>query len=240
MSRRRRIGRFLLGSIIIAGLVTGCTSMPSRPTQSPTATDAAPSPTPPSADPLSTVTTLLARPEALELHDASDLVVQSFDYRSDVAEALAVLTAVFGEAPEDTEYPGDSHNAPSTAHRWGAFELWEARYVDNWEGLGEPRTFYMPSFRTRFTGAESGGITLATLGGFQAGDPWSELSAAPDLQTNPSGCSGPYLDYIELSQTDADGNDYVQKVSVDFRPTDDEASIAEVRAPVQVYEEGCA
>ncbi|KQW04036.1 hypothetical protein ASC66_16385 [Leifsonia sp. Root4] len=246
MSRRQRVGQLLLGSFIIAGLITGCTASQPGATQAPTSSDAVPVPSPspsetaPSADPLSTVTALVARPEALELQDESGAVVQAFDYRSDVTEALGVLTAVLGEPPIDTDYPGGSHDAPSTAHRWGAFELWEARYVDNWEGLGEPRTFYMPSFRTRFTGAESAGITLTTLEQISAGSSWSELSATPELQTNPSGCSGPYLDYVEYQETDADGNTYVQKVSVDFRPTDDGATVGEVRAPVPVYEEGCA
>ncbi len=244
MSRRQRLGQLLLGSIVIAALVTGCSASPTEPTHAPSSTDAAPTPsaseTAPAVDPLSTVTTLVARPEALELHDASGVVVQSLGYLSDSESALAALTGVFGEAPIDTDYPGGSHDAPSTAHRWGAFELWEARYVDNWEGLGTPPSFYRPSFRVRFTDAESTGIALATLNGPHAGYAWSELSASAGLQTNPSGCSGPYLDYVEFPETDADGVEYVQKVAVDFRPTDDGASIGEVRAPVPVYEEGCA
>lgn len=244
MSRRRRIGRLLLGSILVAGLVTGCTASPPEPTQTPTSTSAAPAPsvseTPPSVDPLSAVTTVLARPEALELQDASGVVVESLGYLSESETALAVLTDVFGEAPVDTEYPGGSHDAPSTAHRWGAFELWEARYVDKWEGLGTPASFYRPSFRVRFTGAESAGITLATVDGVGAGSAWSELDSFPELQTNPSGCSGPYLDFVEFPETWPDGTEHVRKVAVEFQPSEDGASIGMVRAPVPVYEDGCA
>lgn len=246
MFGRRMRGGLLIGSLAATIMLTGCaaSAAPAAEQTSPPPTSAAPTPTAtaqePSPDPLSTVSTIVIRPEAVELRDASGGVVHSLDYLADATEALAVLTTVFGEAPADTDSPGNSHSPPSTVHRWGAFELWEVQYVDNWEGFGAPRTLYWPSYRVMFTGAESHSIALATTEGRQTGDSWTDLIAAPNLQTNPSGCSGPYTDFVEYPVTGADGTEYLYKISVDYRPTGDGQSIASIGAPMFVAEDGCA
>lgn len=98
----------------------------------------------------------------------------------------------------------------------------------------------MPSFRVRLTATDAAGVTLATAEGLQSGDPWSELLATPDLLTNPSGCTGPYFDFVELPLTNADGGAYLEKAVVEFRPSSDEASVAQIGAPVLANETGCA
>ncbi|RXZ46483.1 hypothetical protein ESP57_16420 [Agromyces fucosus] len=163
------------------------------------------------------------------------------DYLGDVDAAIATIERVLGEAPVDEEFPGGSHNSPSTAHRWGAFELWERRYVDNWsEFASRERTLYRPSFSVVFTGPEVAGVALTTEDGIVAGTSWTDLQAMPGLQLNPSGCSGPYLDYTAYDESWPDGTVHEQRYGVDFIANDDASAILRVRAPLAIHEEGCA
>lgn len=197
-----------------------------------------PKPTPEPVDPLTTVTSLVATPESLELRDDSGAIVTSLDYRSDAAPAIATLETVFGTAPVSEEHPGGSNDhAPSTAHRWGGFELWEQRYVGRWEGLGTPPSLYRPGFRVAFATADSGEIGLLTEEGHQVGSSWADLLAEPELRANPSGCSGPYLDFIEVTIQWSVGTQHL-RVAVELQPSDDETVVSSVRAPVAV--DGCA
>ncbi|MFE6257270.1 hypothetical protein [Agromyces sp. NPDC057865] len=154
-----------------------------RPTASPT-----PSAEP--VDPLTTVTVLVARPDALELRDATGTVVATLGYLSAPSEAVAALTTVFGVAPVDQPVEGGNHLPPRTWHP-------------------------------------------------DVGAGWEELVAIPELRQNPSGCSEPYLEYVEESRAAVGGPGTV-KISVEFRPSEDSATIASVDAPVPVYENGCA
>jgi hypothetical protein len=98
---------------------------------------------------LSTVTSFIATPESLELRDGSGAVVTRLDYRSDAAPAIATLETVLGAAPVSEEYQGSNEHAPSTAHRWGGFELWEQHY-DGWEdAVMPPPTVRLPAYRPR-------------------------------------------------------------------------------------------
>jgi hypothetical protein len=229
------------------GVVSEATPTPTptptpRPTHGYAVETAEPTPTPAPApvDPLSTVTTLVATPEALELRDGSGGLVTRLDYLSDAAAAIATLETVFGAAPASEEYRGSNHHAPSTAHRWGSFELWEQRYVDRWEGLGTPPSFHLPAFRVAFTAAASGHLDLTTSGGHHVGDAWIDLLAEPNLRTNPSGCSGPYIDFVEIAFTRDDGVEYGQKFAVEFQPSEDETTLDRAAAPVAIFEDGCA
>lgn len=230
----------LAALLALSGCVGGSPAPATDVVQTPTA---APTPTPApieQVDPLTTVTTLVATPEALQLRDGSGAVVASLDYLSDAAPAIATLQTVFGTAPVSEEYQGSNHHAPSTAHRWGGFELWEQRYVERWEGLGTPASLFRPGFRVEFTAADSEDVDLVTDDGHHVGDSWAELLAEPELRTNPTGCSGPYLDFMEVSVVWSDGTEHVNKVGVDFLPSDDESVVSAVRAPMAIHEDGCA
>lgn len=229
------------------GVVSQATPTPTptptpRPTPGYTVETAEPTPTPAPApvDPLSTVTTLVATPEALELRDGSGGLITRLDYLSDAAAAIATLEAVFGTAPSSEEYRGSGHFPPSTAHRWGGFELREQRYVDRWEGRGTPPSLHKPTFRVTFESDTWGGVELVASHGHQVGDPWADLLDEPDLRTVPSGCSGPYIDFVEVMFTREDGVEYSQKFAVAFEPSEDQAALRSVEAPIAVYEDGCA
>ncbi|HEU0180636.1 MAG TPA: hypothetical protein VFR16_00500, partial [Agromyces mariniharenae] len=167
--------------------------------------------------------------------------VTSLDYLTPAGPAIETLTAVFGAAPESEDHQGNGHFPPNTAHRWGGFELWENRYVDRWaEFADKTRTLYQPSFRVAFRDSESSGVALTTFDGIGVGYSWSDLEAMPDLQVNPSGCSGPYLDYIEREESWPDGTVHVQRFGVDFTNADDPDAITGVGAPMPIHEDGCA
>lgn len=226
------------------GVVSQATPTPTptptpRPTPGYTVETAEPTPAPAPVDPLSTVTTLVATPEALELRDGSGGLVTRLDYLSDAAAAIATLEAVFGTAPVSEEYRGSGHFPPSTAHRWGGFEFWEQRYIDRWEGRGTPPSFHLPAFRVAFTAAASGHLDLTTASRHHVGDVWSDLMADTDVDPDSSACWGPYADFIDVPITRSDGSEHVARFAVDFLPSPDESSVARVRAPIAV-EDGCA
>lgn len=227
--------------VLATTLLAGCSAAPEPPSPS-TLPSESPNSTPtPTAEPIDTVVAFVARPEALELRDASGEVVVELGYLGDVDSAIATIEEALEAAPVDEEYPGSGHFSPSTAHRWGAFELWERRYVDNWADFAtQERTLYMPSFGIVFTGSEVAGVALTTEQGVVAGSSWTDLEAMPGLQENPSGCSGPYLDFTSRDVTWPDGTVHEERHGVDFTANGDGSAIERVRAPLQVNEEGCA
>ncbi|MEF3404295.1 hypothetical protein [Agromyces sp. CCNWLW203] len=227
--------------LVTACLLAGCSAAPEPPASS-TVASKTPSATPTATvDPIDTVVALVARPEALELRDASGEVVVELDYLGDVDAAIAAIERVLDEAPVDEEFRGSNHFPPSTAHRWGGFELWERRYVDRWADFEtRERTLGMPSFSVQFTGPEAVGVALLTEEGVVAGASWAELEATPGLQSNPSGCSGPYLDYVTFDETWPDGTVHEARYGVDFTASADESIVERVRAPLRVNQEGCA
>ncbi|WP_395243583.1 hypothetical protein ACGGZK_15840 [Agromyces sp. MMS24-K17] len=227
----------------------GCVGTPPAPRPAREASAPLPHPTtetpaPEPQDPLTTVTSLVVRPEALELRDATGAVVASLDYLASAGPAIETMTTVFGTPPVDEEFDGSSHFPPSTAHRWDGFELWENRFVDRWaEFADDPRSLYSPSTFVVFTAPASAGIELTTVQGIEAGTPWTELEAVPGLQVNPSGCSGPYLDDIEREETWSDGTIHMKRFGVDFLDRSDWQSpitVTDVRAPTPIHEDGCA
>ena len=244
MIDRARGGTPFAAAVLLFSLavsLTGCVGgSPAGPTPKSAATEA-PSPEPDAApipaDPLESVTSIVARPEALELRDDAGVVVQEFDYLGDPDAAVGALTEVLGADPVAEERPGDGHYPPSTAHRWEGLALWEQRHEGRWAEV--EHSILRPRFMVEFTGPSALGIDLTTVQGVHAGEPWADLLAEPGLATNPSGCSGPYLDFVEVDGVNADGTPFTVRVSVDFRPTADESVVARVGAPVPASD-GCA
>ena len=243
MTRTLRVGALAAAALSLVLALSGCFGPTPTPTPTPDAASPRPTPTatPPAepVDPLTTVTSIVARPEAVELRDATGAVVVALDYLSPPADAVATLTTVFGREPVDESYDGSSHFPPSTAHRWDGFELWEQRYVGRWEGVVPELSLDRPAFMVLFNAASAGELELSTVDGRHAGESWDDLMAVQGLRLNPSDCSGPYLDYIEQDDVNADGEPYVGTVSVEFRRDQDSTSIASIAAPIGVSP-GCA
>lgn len=235
----------VIATFAVLFLLTGCASGdPTTPSPSPTASApasaATPTPTPAEAEPggsADAVIAIVARPESLELRGAGGAVVEELDYLGDPHAAVSAIAAALGAAPVDEAHPGDSHYPPSTAHRWEGLTLWEQRHEGRWEEV--EHSILRPRFLVEFTGPTALDVELTTEQGVHAGSPWGALLAEPGLQTNPSGCSGPYLDFVQVDGANADGTGYTVKVTVDFRPTGDESGIARIGAPVPAFD-SCA
>lgn len=242
MNTLRRTAALVAGALALAFSLTGCLGGGAVATSTPEATPAPtaePTPTAEPVDALTNVVALVARPEGLELRADDGTIVTTLDYLASPADAMAALTSVFGEPPVDEEFDGSNHYPPSTAHRWDAFELWEQRYVDRWEGVVDV-SLARPNFMVLFTGPEALGVDLATSDGRHVGDPWSDLLDTQGIMTNPTECSGPYLEFVEVHGETPDGTPSVLKISVEFRASDDESDVARIGAPVPVFEDGCA
>lgn len=221
--------------------MSGCIAGPtaSTPTAGPaSAPSTSASPTAEPADPLTTVTAIVARPDVLELRDAGGAVVASLDYLSSTADALGALRTLFREGPADEEFDGSSHFPPSTVHRWDGFELWEQRYVDGWED--SERSLARPEFTVRFVGVEALGIELASSDRRHVGDTWAALMTDPTVRTVSSGCSGPYVDFVEVEDIHSHVTGAAMKVSVEFDLNGDGSAVGSISAPMPVFEDGCA
>ncbi|MRX42741.1 hypothetical protein [Agromyces kandeliae] len=239
---RRGLRVAIAGAVLvpIAALLGACTAAPPQATAPPSPTADAATSTPTSSDPGQpdgTISAIVARPEWVELRDATGAVVDEFGYLDDPAEVVSAFSELLGTTPSTEDHEGNSHFPPNTSYRWEGLVLWEQRHVDRWEPVGYSIT--NPRFLIEFTGPSAVGVELTTQQGIQAGDPWSDLLSEPGLVTNPTGCSGPYVDFVELTGVNVDGGAYSIPIAVDFRPTADDARVARVGAPVPATEE-CA
>ncbi|MFD4420416.1 hypothetical protein ACFWN7_02795 [Agromyces sp. NPDC058484] len=142
------------------------------------------------------MTALVARPEALELHDAGGTVVGSLEYAGSVDEALAALTAVLGGPPEEEPYDAGNHNAAGVMHIWDdALKVDEIHYGEGVARLGDA-TVGAPDFRVYFDQVEVRGKELVTRDGVHVGDAFDALGDRidPDLWT----CSGWAVEHVEV------------------------------------------
>lgn len=206
----------------LTGCVPGAPGQESSSATTGTGIDATAEP----VDPLTTVTAIVARSEAIELHDASGSIVDRFEYTDSPAEALTALTVVFGRAPEDTFREAASlHTPPRIEHAWEAFTLDERLYSDDIREKQEASGLTMPDFLVFFTAAEAGGIDLATASGVAPGDDIEALRAL-GVPIDES-CVGPAVDPV-----DARNVEYPQMrvgVALRIRPLD---AATETPAPV--------
>ncbi|WP_022893097.1 hypothetical protein [Agromyces subbeticus] len=227
-----------IGSFVLAAsLLTGCAADPDSTSPSTVPSDPASSTPAAAPEPLDAVTTLVARPLAIELKDANGSVVQSLDYLSDTAAAVAILTTVFGAPPTVEADAGSSNEPPSTIHRWASFELREPKY-DGPIPEAEQGPWY-PDFRVAFTAAASGDVRLETSSGHVAEEPWADFAASADANTNGL-CNERYGEVVVLPRTYSDGTVEDSRSSVEFRASDDGTIIARVEAPRVMHRDGCA
>lgn len=222
----------------VVGL-SGCAADP-VPTPSVSATPSteasAPAPTP-TQDPLATVTELLIRPQTLELRNSQGDVVQTLDYMSSPADAIVVLSEVFGGLPSDEAYEGGNHAPGGINHSWDGFVLNERHYDDDrraeQESLsGDGLDYVWPRFAVYFDAPTARDIVLTTMAGVQAGDSWQEVAAvevtAPDGWT----CVGTPIDLLEVESS-------TRTTSVVATPSDDSSVIKWLGAPEPITD-GCA
>jgi hypothetical protein len=149
-------------------LLTGCTlDVNPNPTVTPPPSSAAtpsPSPTAEPVDPLTSVTTILVRPEHLELRDAADMLVSTLSYDAEVATFIGTLSTVFAAEPGRTESSGGMEVPPTSEYWWDGVRVWDDH--DGAEGWGQ----FDMNVRILFTAPVVGdGVAVSTSNGFRAG-----------------------------------------------------------------------
>lgn len=234
-NRVERTVRFLSAAVIAVTLSACASTAPavtSAPeTAAPTAT-ATSTPTP-VADPLDSVTSLVARPTALELRSEDGSVIASLDYMSSPAAAIATLSTVFGAPPVEEPYRGTNHTPPGVYHAWGAFVLGERFYDEERRAEGD-LDYVWPRFAVYFEGPSAQGVDLTSEQGFRAGDDWSSLIGDPVFDADLWTCHGTPVETLEFEQADGD----TRTATVVVRSGDD-GTVGAIGAP-EMIADGCA
>lgn len=195
MTPIRHAGRFAVSvlAVALAASLAGCAAT-GAPPAAPTPTST-PSPTSESVDPLTTVTTIVARGDAVELHDGSGAVVERFEYTDAPTEALEALAVVFDRDPAIEEREAVSfHTPPSVLHSWGALTVDERLYPEDANEKHEASGLAMPDFFVIFDGAEAEGIRLTTVSGEVVGDRFDTIEVSQDPAEGT--CVGPAVDPV--------------------------------------------
>ena len=240
LTRTRRTATLTVGAVALVFALTGClagspAAMPSD--AAPSSSAASPTPIADPVDPLTTVTSLVARPEALELRTDGGTVVTTLDYMSSPLDAVAALTAVFGEPPVDEPYAGTNHAPAGVFHRWDPFVL-DERYYDEDRRQAEGYDWVVwPRFAVYFGGPAADGVILSSASGLRAGDAWSAAEADPGFDTDLWTCTGTSIEAVTTAVPSSwTGGDRVNVVVI---PTDDGAAVKRIRAP-ELEADGCA
>lgn len=118
-------------------------------------------------------------------------------------------------------------------HSWADFVLDERNY-DEEKRQNESLDYVWPRFAVYFDAAESGGVSLASADGQQAGDAWDSVSASPEYRPGLKTCVGTP---IEVSEIPSPSGERVLTVVV--IPTDDNSTVKSVSAP-ETMADGCA
>lgn len=178
-------------------VLSGCISPPPPPRTTPSPPAADPAPTV-AAEPLASVTALVARANRLELHDPAGSVVATVDYMSSAVDAVNVLTTVFGEPPVDEEYDGGNHFPDGVMHRWGGAVLQERFYDEEQRASSDLDNLVWPRIAVIFQAPQAHGIALTTATGITVGA--SHATIAAELDPALWSCVGPAVDVIEIDR----------------------------------------
>lgn len=234
-SRSRRSAGW---AVVIAAVLalTACTSGSQPPPSAiavPTPAATATAVPTPAADPLDSVTSLVARPTALELRAADGTVIASLDYMSSPTAAISTLTTVFGAPPDEEPYRGTNHTPPGIYHVWDGFVLDERFYDEERRAEGD-LDYVWPRFAVYFEGPSAQGIDLTSEQGFRAGDEWSSLIGDPVFDADLWTCNGTPVETLEFEQADGD----TRTATVVVRSGDD-GTVRAIGAP-EMIADGCA
>ncbi|KQZ11215.1 hypothetical protein ASD23_03780 [Agromyces sp. Root1464] len=158
------------------------TPTPSR-TPSPTPVSeydvATATPTPPPIDPLLTVTTIVVRPERLDLADAAGTVVREVSYDDDTAQIVGALTIALGEEPTLEERSADGV-VVSRDYAWPGLIIMDSLR----SGPGHLPMNVMVRFEQPTLGD---GVAVLTVAGFAPGDDLAAYATSVGEPYSPEG-----------------------------------------------------
>lgn len=156
------------GSTTTSG--AGAPESPAPASSTPTATVA--------ADPLTTVTEIVVRPEQLDLLDAGGAVVATLPYDAETADFVGALTTVLAGEPQQADLAGGMERAPWTEYAWAGMVV-EDDHED--QVPTENGAVYGPielNLAVRLTAPVVGdGVIVRTVNGFQPGGDAQALAA---------------------------------------------------------------
>ncbi|WP_157008460.1 hypothetical protein [Agromyces laixinhei] len=180
MTRNRRTAALTAAAVAIllglGGCMGGSPAATSTPGTSPSPAESTPSASETPEDPLAQVTSVVLRPEVLELRAGSELVV-AIPYSGHESELVDALTRVSGVAPV-VEDATPRESPPGTAYTWDAILYYDTAAAAE----DENNPMVMPAWVRVTAPAFSSGVTLTTEQGYQVGD---DVAAAIALG-NPS------------------------------------------------------
>lgn len=136
-------------------------------------------PTPPPVDPLLTVTTIVVRPERLDLADSAGNVVRELSYDDETSQIVDALTIVLGEGPTLEEHSADGV-VVSRNHSWPGLAIMD----DLRSGPGNLPMNVMVRFELPLLGD---GVAVRTTAGFAPGDDLAAYAASVGESYSPEG-----------------------------------------------------
>ena len=167
--------RTIIVSVVAALALSGCTVSPTpAATSSPeTVATQAPTAEPAAVDPLTMVTSIVVRPEYLELRDAAGTIVSTLSYDADTPTFIGTLSTVFAAEPGEAESSGGIETPPNTEYWWGdGVRVWDDH--DGSDGWGTIDLNVRVLFIAPVVGD---GVTVSTITGFVPGGDVEALAA---------------------------------------------------------------
>ena len=168
---KRSVAIATASALALAALLAGCAapsptptadaSRSAKPTGSPTSSEV-----PRAADDQArdTITSIVVRPEMLQLMDKNGAEVETISYDASAEEFVGMFTSLMKAEPAVTENPGGMESSPTTMYTWDGFELADDHERDGGvSDMDVAVTFTKPQLGPR-------AITVATIQGFKPGD----------------------------------------------------------------------
>ena len=183
---------------------------------------------------MTTVVAIVVRPQTIELRSDDGSVVEALDYMSAPADAIAVMTELFGVPPVDEAYEGSNHTPPGVYHSWDDFVI-DERFHDDEQRVEEALEYRWPRFAVYFDGPSVHGLDLVSEQGFHADDPWSSLAGDPVFDQMLPTCIGTAIEILDFTLS----NGQPATATVVARPSEDGSTVMWLGAPVMISD-GCA
>jgi len=162
MIRTLRVGALTAAAGALMLALSGCLGGAVATTPTPAATaDPSTAPTPSAEEALDAVTTVVVKPDGVQLTDPSGSVSVTLDYLAEPADAVDALTEVLDAEPVIESHEGSSHFPPSTSYSWDGFVLWEQLPVEGLEGV--ETSLIHPRFLVQATAADHHDEPLGVL-----------------------------------------------------------------------------
>ena len=126
-------------------------------------------------DALTAVSTIVVRPEALELRDGSGAEVESLGFDDPLADVVASLSVAVGTDPVTKPYEGGLETPAGVSYEWAGFRLLDFQPVDG-------KFPNQSDFAVFVTAGASGEVGLVTSAGYKVGDPIADIAAEVDAE----------------------------------------------------------